>query len=305
MRVLIVGCGYVGVSLGTNLVCEGHEVFGLRRSAGAESELRAAGIQPIYADITRPDELVRLPGSLDWVVNCVASAGGSAEDYRRVYRDGTSHLLERLKPEQLKKFVYTGSTSVYGQNDGSRVTETSPTQPNTETARVLIETEHLLLEAARRDQFPAIILRLAGIYGPGRGHWFKQFLKNEARVEGKGDRILNMIHRDDAVGCIIAALQRGKPGEIYNAADDEPVSQLDFFTWLAGALGRGLPPFADGPKVRKRGASNKRVTNQKLKAELGFQLKYPSFREGYREEIRGLSRTGGSDPEHGEFLSQP
>src|SRR5262249_11818162 len=159
-------------------------------------ELRAAGIQPIYADITRPDELVRLPGSLDWVVNCVASAGGGAGDYSRVYRDGTSHLLERLKPEQLKKFVYTSSTSVYSQDDGSRGTETSPTQPNAETTRVLVETEQLLLEAARRNQFPTVILRVAGIYGPGRGHWFNQFLKNEAQIEGKGDRILNMIHRD-------------------------------------------------------------------------------------------------------------
>jgi nucleoside-diphosphate-sugar epimerase len=301
MRVLIVGCGYVGLPLGADLAREGHEVFGLRRSTGAESELRAARIQPVYADITRPEELARFPGSLDWVVNCVASAGGSAEEYRRVYREGTSHLLKRLLPERLKKFVYTSSTSVYGQDDGSQVTETSPARPNAESAQVLVETEQLLLETALRDQFPAVILRVAGIYGPGRGHWFKQFLKHEARIEGKGDRILNMIHRDDVVGCITAALRRGKPGEIYNAADDEPVSQLDFFKWLAGAVGEGLPPYApDDPRVRKRGATNKRVANHKLKAELGYQFKYPNFREGYGAELQRLARTGESDFEHGE-----
>ena len=78
-----------------------------------------------------------------------------------------------------------------------------------------------------------MILRVAGIYGPDRGHWFKQFLKNEARIEGDGSRFLNMIHRDDVIGCIIAALKSGRPGEIYNAVDDEPVSQMNFFQWLA------------------------------------------------------------------------
>ena len=87
-----------------------------------------------------------------------------------------------------------------------------------------------------------MILRVAGIYGPGRGHWFKQFLRGEARIEGDGSRWLNMIHRDDVVGVIIAALERGKPGEIYNAADNEPVTQLKFFEWLAAELKRPLPP---------------------------------------------------------------
>jgi nucleoside-diphosphate-sugar epimerase len=303
MRVLIVGCGYVGVPLGASLVQQGHEVFGLRRNSGAEAELRATGIQPIYADITQSDELARLPASLDWVVNCVASAGGNAEEYRRVYRDGTRNLLQRLLPDRLQKFVYTSSTSVYGQDDGSLVTEASPAQPDAETAQVLVETEQLLLDAARRDQFPGVILRVAGIYGSGRGHWFKQFLKNEARIEGQGDRILNMIHRDDVAGSILAALQRGTPGEIYNAVDDEPVSQLEFFRWLAGALGRALPPSSD-PPARKRGATNKRVGNEKLKKAMGYQFKFPNFREGYLAELKRLAKTGELNLGHGESEHQ-
>ena len=84
MRVLIVGCGYVGVPLGAELVRLGHEVFGLRRNLAAENELKAAGIQPSFADVTKPDELKKLPREFDWVVNCVA-AGGDAENYREVY----------------------------------------------------------------------------------------------------------------------------------------------------------------------------------------------------------------------------
>ena len=128
MRVLIVGCGYVGVPLGAELVRLGHEVFGLRRSALAENELNVAGIKPLVGDVTKPEELKKLPQNFDWVVNCVA-AGGDAENYREVYLQGTRNLLEWLAPNPPKKFVYTSSTSVYGQNDGSQVKESSPTEP--------------------------------------------------------------------------------------------------------------------------------------------------------------------------------
>ena len=189
----------------------------------------------------------------------------------------------------MKKFVYTSSTSVYGQTDGSQVKESSPTEPLAETAKILVETEKVLLAAVAERKFPAVILRVAGIYGPERGHWFKQFLKDEARMEGDGSRFLNMIHRDDLIGCIIAALKNGRPGEIYNAADDEPVSQLHFFQWLAQALDKPLPP-SEPDADRKRGVTNKRVSNRKLKMELGHQFKYPNFRKGYSAELLRLDR---------------
>jgi nucleoside-diphosphate-sugar epimerase len=303
MRVLIVGCGYVGLPLGVELIRLGHEVFGLRRSATAENELKAAGIQPLFGDVTQPETLAKLPREFDWVVNCVA-AGGGAEDYRQIYLQGTRNLIVWLAPNPPKKFVYTSSTSVYGQTDGSQVKESSPTEPLVETAKILVETEKVLLAAVAERKFPAVILRVAGIYGPDRGHWFKQFLKNEARMEGDGSRFLNMIHRDDLIGCIIAALKNGRPGEIYNAADDEPVSQLHFFQWLARALDRPLPPSepaavalarSGAPRknpdaARKRGVTNKRVSNRKLKMELGYQFKYSNFRKGYSAELLRLDR---------------
>ncbi len=293
MKCLIVGCGYVGLPLGVELIRLGHEVSGLRRNAAAENELKAAGIQPLFGDVTQPGTLARLSHEFDWVVNCVA-AGGGADDYRRVYLQGTRNLIEWLGPNLPKKFVYTGSTSVYGQTDGSQVKESSPTEPLAETAKVLVETEKLLLAAVADHKFPAVILRVAGIYGPDRGHWFKQFLKNEAHIEGDGSRFLNMIHRDDLIGCVIAALKSGRAGEIYNAADDEPVSQLHFFQWLAQALDKPLPPSeSENPtEDRKRGVTNKRVSNRKLKMELGHQFKYPNFRKGYSAELLRLDRAG-------------
>lgn len=293
MKCLIVGCGYVGMSLGAELVRLGHEVYGLRRDASAKDEITAAGLHSLFADITKPETLASLPRQFDWVVHCVA-AGGEAENYRRIYLEGTRRLLEWLSASPPEKFVYTSSTSVYGQTDGSVVKESSPAEPAVETSRVLVETEKLILEAFHRDKFPAIILRVAGIYGPDRGHWFKQFLKNEARMDGDGARFLNMIHRDDVAGCITAALKRGRPGEIYNAVDDEPVKQRTFFEWLGAALGKYPPPSApNNPgEGRKRGITNKRVSNRKLKMELGYQFKYPNFRKGYSDEILRLDRAG-------------
>ena len=286
MRVLIVGCGYVGMALGAELVKNGHEVIGLRRNAGTDRELKAAGITPLVGDIARPEDLARLPAAYDWVVNCVAAAGGGVEAYREVYLQGTRNLVEWLSPGPLKKFTFTSSTSVYKHNDGTVVTETSPAEPEVETARMLRETEEVLLEAARHRQFPAVVLRVAGIYGPERGYWLKQYLRGEARIEGRGERTLNMIHRDDVAGAIIAALERGRPGEIYNAVDDEPISQLDFFRWLSGRLWKELPPFVEATEAgRKRGVTNKRVSNRKLRDELGYQFKYPTFREGYGAEM--------------------
>ena len=282
-----------------------------------------------------PETLAKLPREFDWVVNCVSSTGGDAEDYRQVYLQGTRNLIEWLAPafaeassrQAVKKFVYTSSTSVYGQADGSQVKETSPTEPVAETAKVLVETEKMLLAAAcplnrpsatfspgggeGRDEsasaargtirsgqdtiaFSAVILRVAGIYGPDRGHAFKQFLKNEARIEGDGSRFLNMIHRDDLVGCILAALKNGRQGEIYNAVDDEPVSQVNFFQWLAATVGKYPPPSVpENPaENRKRGVTNKRVLNRRLKMELGYQFKYPNFRKGYTAELLRLERAG-------------
>ena len=290
MRVLIVGCGYVGLPLGAELVRLGHEVSGLRRSPDAAAELQAAGLTPLVGDITKPESLAALPANFDWVVNCAASGGGGAEDYRQLYLEGTRHLIEWLAAAPPKKYVYTSSTSVYGQNDGSLVKECSPAEPPTDTGKVLLDAENLLRAAVAERQFPAAILRVAGIYGPDRGHWFKQFLRDEAKMEGDGARLLNMIHRDDVIGGIIAALKSGRAGETYNAVDDEPVAQVNFFRWLAESLDKPMPPSvpADEATARKRGGTNKKISNRKIKMELGYAFKYPNFRAGYSAEMKRL-----------------
>jgi nucleoside-diphosphate-sugar epimerase len=291
MKVLIVGCGYVGLALGAELGRCGHLVFGMRRNPAAGSELRSAGIQPLFADIANAESLDELPRDFDWVVNCAGSGGGAPEDYRRLYLQGTRNLIEWLRLIPLKKFVYTSSTSVYAQDDGSLVDESAPTEPKAETGRILVETEQTLLKSAHTAGIPAVVLRLAGIYGPGRGFYLREFLQGQARLEGSGQRFVNMIHRDDVAGAIIAALERGQPGGVYNVCDDEPATLRSVYAWLGEKLKLPLPPSTpvDPYSRRRRGATNKRISNHRLRIELGYTLKFPTFREGFAAE---LARSG-------------
>lgn len=272
MRVLILGAGYVGLPLSAELGSQGHEVCAVSRKSGV--------------DITNPADLKELGYDWDGVVNTVSSSKGGVEDYRRIFLEGTRNIIEWLRSSSIKHYLHTSSTSVYAQTDGSLVDETSPTEPQSETSKMLVETEQLL------RGHPAIILRVAGIYGPDRGHLFQQYLRNEATITGDGSRFLNMIHRDDVVRAIIAALQHGQPGEIYNVADDEPVTQLEFFQWLAKTLKRPLPPVAEEPSTRKRGLTNKRVSNRKLREQLRCELEYPNYRAGYGDLIAKLPPAG-------------
>lgn len=285
-KVLVLGCGYVGQAVGTLLARTGHTVFGLRRSGAGGESLRAAGLVPVTGDLTRRPDLERLPGPFHWVINTVSSTRGGAAEYRETYLEGTRTLLAWLATQPVHRFVQTSSTSVYAQNDGSQVDEASPAVPAGETGRLLRETEELLLAAAHTGGFPALILRVAGIYGPGRGHLFHQLLAGEARLAGDGSRLMNMVHRDDVAAALVSALRHGQPGEIYNCADDLPVSQLDFLAWTAAQLGLPLPSAASEVEnaSRKRGLTNKRVANHKLRG-LGWTPNYPTFREGYAAAI--------------------
>jgi nucleoside-diphosphate-sugar epimerase len=287
VKVLIIGCGYVGVPLGALLARSGHAVFGVRRSSDADAALKAAGIQPLLADVTSLADLERLPAPFDWVINTVASSGGGIEDYRRIYHQGTENLLEWLRETPPARFLSTGSTGVYGQTDGAWVDETSPADPAAPTARVLRDTEQLLMAASSERAFPAILLRLAGIYGPGRGYWLRRFLQDVPVFQDEARRWVNMVHRADAAGAIRAILERGRIGEVYNVVDDEPVTPLEMFRWLSERVGKPVPLLEDqtASAIPKRGVTHKRISNRKLTQEVGYQFQFPTFREGFDAEL--------------------
>ena len=155
------------------------------------------------------------------------------------------------------------------------------------TTNILLKAEENILEAG-----PAVaILRSSGIYGPRRGHLFRQFMNGTAAIEGDGKRFLNMVYLDDLVEAIILALELGGRRGIYNITDDEPVTQLNFFKWLSETTGRPMPPFVPepNPSTAKRRITNKRVSNKLIKKTFGLLLNYPTFREGFTQELDRLA----------------
>jgi nucleoside-diphosphate-sugar epimerase len=159
------------------------------------------------------------------------------------------------------------------------VTEESATEPTIETGKILREAEKLVL--ANRGT----VLRLGGIYGPGRSALLTKFLGGEAMIDPGNDRFVNAIHRDDAAAAIqLLSRRTDGRGEIYNVVDNEPTLQSEYHRWLAAKLNRPLPPTGRSTSTRKRGPGNKRVSNAKLRAT-GWAPRYPNFATGMSESV--------------------
>jgi nucleoside-diphosphate-sugar epimerase len=222
-------------------------------------------------------------GPFDAVVHCASSGRGGADQYRRVYLAGAQNLATVFAPATL---VFTSSTSVYAQTDGSWVTEESPAEPDRETGRILRETEdHVLAH-------DGIVTRLAGIYGPGRSVLLRKFFDGTAIIEGDGSKWINQAHRDDIASALVHLVQARARG-IFNVNDDRPLAQLELYTWLAGRFARPFPPSGPIDPNRKRGWTNKRVSNAKLRA-LGWAPRFPSFYESVDRDPALISHAGES-----------
>lgn len=270
MKALVVGCGFLGEALADRLHGSGWETAGWTGSA--ESAARLAAIKPYTVeahDVSDGAAMLRAANTgANVVVQCVsAGRGGGAEAYQRVYLRGAENLRAAFPRA---RFVFVGSTSVYAQTDGAWVDETSLTQPDRATGKVLLETERLPLASGQA------VVRLAGLYGPGRSVLLKKFLAGESTIEGDGGRWLNQIHRDDAVEAIAHLLSHGMPAGVFNVVDDTPLTQLALLRGLSERLGRPLPPAGPVDLNRKRGWTSKRVSNAKLRA-LGWRPRFPSF----------------------------
>lgn len=271
MRVLIAGCGYVGTQLGLELADSGHVVFGLRRDP---SGLPAA-VRPVAADLLDREQLSgNLPARLDAVVFAASPQRRDPAAYRQTYVDGPARLLEVLEErgDQLQRVVLTSSTAVYGNTDGAWVDEDTPTAPGSDTARVLVEAE----QSMRACRPSSVVVRLAGIYGPGRTRLLDQVRAGEATCPPQPS-YTNRIHRDDCAGVLAHVLQLAEPAPLYVGVDHEPAERCTVLRWLAARL--GVPPPTVADRGGRRGA-NKRCRNDRVVAS-GYGFRYPTFRDGY------------------------
>lgn len=275
-RLLVAGCGYLGLAAARQWHARGWEVVGITRSPASAAALGREPFTVLPCDLGDRAALGRL-GAFDAVVHTASSGHGGPEAYRRVFLEGARNLLETLHPA---RFIFTGSTSVYAQVDGAVVTEESAAQPARETGRILLQAEALVLGVG------GSVARLAGIYGADRWALLERYLSGEARLEGEGQRWINQVHRADAAAAL-GVLLAAPPG-IYNVSDGNPVPQREIYAAFAGHFGRPLPPSAPPDAGRKRGWSHKRVSNAKL-AALGWEPMFPSF----REVLKALNATRG------------
>ncbi|ATC65714.1 epimerase [Nibricoccus aquaticus] len=280
-RLVVFGAGYVGGELARQAVEAGARVTALTRNEETARAFAAKGIEAVVADLASDAWHERIAGGADFVVNCVSGGGAGIDGYRRSYLEGMRSVAGWLTAKGgAGAAVYTSSTSVYPQDGGVRVDEAAAVDREGERPRVLVEAEELLLNLPKAAGRRAV-LRLAGIYGPGRHHLLEQVRSGE--VAGRGEHRLNLIHREDICAAIWSALlASAADGEIFNVADDGAAPKSEIVAWLAGKLGVALPVFTGAPAAGRRAVTPDRVIdNAKIKRVLGWRASYPSFREGY------------------------
>ena len=276
MTVLIAGCGDLGTEAGLRFAAQGHRVVGWRRSPGN----LPPGIEGVRADLNT--ELPRIPADTDVVVIATAASERTEGAYRRAYVSGTSNLLDALARDEVRprRILMVSSTAVYGDHGGAWVDEESLVDPTEPTARILHEAETLLLSR----ESSAILLRLSGIYGPGRTRLIDQVRTNKAVLPAT-PRWTNRIHRDDAAAAIVhLSTAVPSPSRCYLGSDNEPAHLADVLRFLAAEL--GLPNPASGASAPTRGG-DKRCSNALLRST-GFDFAYPTFREGYGAVLSGI-----------------
>lgn len=271
---MIAGCGDVGSRLGQQLSAVGWTVYGLRRTVAQ----LPAGIVPVAGDLQLDTCPAAWPsGSLDYLVYCAAATQHDEDGYREAYVNGLRRALGWLAQhgQQPKRVLFVSSSGVYGQQQGEWVDETSSADAQGYSGRIMLQAEALVLNSG----LPASVVRLTGIYGPGR-EWLLSQVRQGYRVATEPPLYGNRIHADDAAGLLAYLLQADARGvaldDCYIGVDDEPAPLHEVVAWLREQL--GVSHWAAESTVRRAGS--KRCSNARAKA-LGWMPRYPSYREGY------------------------
>lgn len=271
-RRLIIGCGYLGRRVARHWTAQGDTVFALTRAPEHAEEFRHVGLTPIVGDVTDVASLTDLP-LVDTMLIAVGLDRRTGHSQRDVYVGGLENVLRQIQGH-LPRIIYVSSTSVYGQNQGEWVDESSECQPDSSNGQICLDAERLL-----QQKVPAAnILRLAGIYGPGRVVGRVESLRAGQIPEGNPDAWLNLIHVDDAVAAVLACERRGAPGATYLVCDGHPCRRRDYYSLLAAMIGTAAP-FASSEQLSSSNL-NKRCCNRRLRDELHVALRYPRYNLG-------------------------
>lgn len=271
MNKLVIGCGYLGHRVAAKWRDDGHEVFVLTRSADKAEQFRADGLHPIIGDIMQPDTL-RFPAQISTCLYAIALDRSGPHSKREVYVDGLKNILAAptFQPDRV---IYISSTSVYGQAEGDPIDETSETAPTLENGQICLAAE---TSVRQQTQLPWNVLRLSGIYGPGRLLARKEKLAARETLPGNPEGWLNLIHVDDACQAVLACEAHPEAiNELFLISDDRPIRRKEYYTLLAEQFGAPAPVFGD--MTTNLG---KRCDNSKARERIGFTPSFPSIAEG-------------------------
>lgn len=278
---VIIGCGYLGQRLARICLKQGEMVTGVVRSAASVQSLQAAGIPALQADLDQPiDSSLPLAGS---ELFYFAPPPGSGVVEKRIER-----LLATLKRgNQPRRILYLSTTGVYGDCAGEWVDETRPVAPVAERAQRRWDGEQRLRAWCREHDCELVVLRVAGIYGPGKLP-LARLRRGEPMVPEAAAPYTNRIHVDDLVQVCLAAMQRGGDGEIYNVSDGTPGNMSDYFNRVADWAGLPRPPVVTLAEAGDRLSGgmrsylqeSRRLDSSKMRRELGVVLRYPDLASG-------------------------
>ncbi|XAS68201.1 SDR family oxidoreductase [Micrococcaceae bacterium Sec5.7] len=285
MTILLAGCGDLGTEAGLRFAAAGHRVVGWRRSP---AKLPAA-IEGVAADLGSA-QLPTIPADTTAAVVVLAADSPTEAAYRAAYVHGLAHVLDALERDgalSVRRVLFVSSTAVYGDAGGGWVDESTTAAPGGFSGRILREAEDLLFQRLRGTSVAPVVLRLGGIYGPGRTRLIDQVRGGTAVIPDSVPdvpRYTNRIHRDDAAAAIVQlCTMAASPSPVYLGVDNDPAELGDVLRFLASELGLEAPPSGVVPPAR---GGNKRCSNALLRGT-GFEFTYPGFREGYREILAG------------------
>jgi len=280
--VLIIGCGDVGRRVAAGERAAGETLTALVRSAHSAALLAAPGLHVARGDLDNPETLTGLPTREVRVYYFAPPPSSGTTDPR------LRNFLATLAPDALPARIVLISTSgVYGDCHGEWVTEDRPPRPDADRARRRLDAEQQLRAWGEAHATPVVILRVPGIYGPGRLPE-KRLRAGEPVLCEEESPWSNRVHIEDLVRACLAAGERDRPGAVYNISDGHPTTMTDYFNRVADALGLKRPPpitLAQAHATLSEGmqsylAESKRLDNRRMREELGVVPRYPDLTQG-------------------------
>lgn len=278
-RLLVLGCGYVGAEVCRRARAAGWRALGVVRSAASRDRLRAGGLEAEAADVLAGGHESLEPAP-DAVVYALSAGGGGDDAYRAAYAAGPSRVVAWAARAGARAFVLTSSTGVYRQE--GEVDESSPAGGDPQSD-LLVEGERAVLASAVPSR---TVLRLGGLYGPGRHYLLDQLRRGERTVGGPVATRINYLHRDDAAAAVLAACAAPPGARTYNVTDGHPVTKAELAAWICARLGGPEPVFDPsapaGPRARRTGrvTPDRRVAAEAIRRDLGWRPAFGTVFEG-------------------------